>query len=91
MLVHAFRALEHAHLRGLALAVGTGRDHEFHLGVFVEALVAVALNLAEMDEQVFAVLLGDEAVTFFRAEPLNRTVPLKSESVRLLPFPALPH
>ena len=58
----------------LELAVIARGDLELDLGALVERLVAVHLDLAPVHEQVLATFLGDEAVAFFRVEPLHSTL-----------------
>jgi hypothetical protein len=48
-------------------------SHEGNLLAFFQALEAVALDGAEVYEEVFARLRGDEAEAFFIVEPLDGT------------------
>ena len=59
---------------GLQLAVLTGSDVERNGGPFVKSLEAVHLDLREMDEEILAISLGDEAVALLGVEPLNSTL-----------------
>ena len=58
----------------LQLAVVARGDLELDRSALIERFVAVHLDFAPVDEQVLATLLGDEAVAFFRVEPLNSTL-----------------
>ena len=51
------------HVACLKLAVLTGRDVELHRSTFVKRLEAVHLDLREMHEEVFAILLRDDMLT----------------------------
>ena len=61
------------HIACLELAVLTRGHVEGNSLAFIERLEAVHLDLGKMNEKVFAILLGDEAIAFFRVEPLNST------------------
>ncbi|MOA62927.1 hypothetical protein D3C78_1884910 [compost metagenome] len=55
-------------------AFGAGGDEEAYALTFVQGFVAVAFDLAEVNEYVRTLLRGDEAETFLGVEPLNDTV-----------------
>lgn len=59
--------------RRLALAVVADGDGELDMRVLFKGLEAVGLDLAEVDEQIVAALLGDEAIAFVSIEPFNCT------------------
>ena len=65
--------LKNANLSGLVLTVGAFGNDELNLVMLFEVLEALSLDFAEVDEEIFAAFLRDEAVTFFRAEPLDCT------------------
>lgn len=65
--------LKSANLSGLVLTVGAFGNDELNLVMLFEVLEALSLDFAEVDEEIFAAFLRDEAVTFFRAEPLDCT------------------
>ena len=65
--------LSFGHVARLELAVLASRDVELHSRSFVKRLEAVHLDFREMHEEIFAILLRDEAVALFRVEPLNST------------------
>src|SRR6478735_1639663 len=63
--------LEDGHVRRLRALV-TLLGLVLHLRAFVERAITRALDRAEVDEQVFAALIGcDEAVALVRVEPLD--------------------
>ena len=68
------RLLELADVGSLQLAVLTGRNVELDALALVEGLVAVHLNLREVDKQVVPILAGNEAVALLGVEPLNGTL-----------------
>ena len=74
------------HIACLELAVLTRGHVEGNSLALIERLEAVHLDLGKMNEKVFAILLGDEAVAFSGLNHL--TVPsaiLKSSSLPLKP------
>ena len=68
-----FGELDGVHHRSLALAVVADGNGELHVGVLLEGLEPVGLDLAEVHEQVIAAVLGDETVALVGVEPLNCT------------------
>ena len=65
--------LETHHVACLELAVLAGGHIEGHSLALIEGLEAVHLDLREMHEQVFAVVLRDEAIALLGVKPLNST------------------
>lgn len=58
---------------GLKLTVLTSRDVEGNCCSLVKGLESIHLNLREVNEQIFAILLRDEAITLLRIEPFYST------------------
>src|SRR3972149_4193878 len=81
---------------GRFLSFGSGGDLELHFHPFGEGAEAVSRNLAEMDENVFPFIRGDETVPFRIVEPFHRPCCHSSRSPlffsprwrTILPFPA---
>lgn len=61
------------HVAGLQLTVLTGSNIENNGSAFIKSFEAVHLDLREMNEKIFAILLGDEAVALVGVEPFNCT------------------
>jgi hypothetical protein len=61
---------KHLHVDGLEALLPL-RDLEAHRLTFVQCAEAIRLDLREMNEQILAVRLLDEAVPLFGAEPLD--------------------
>ena len=61
---------QHAHVGRLGLVVLAGALLERDCLTLVEGLKALALDLREVNEEIVAALVLDEAVTLFSAEPL---------------------
>jgi hypothetical protein len=55
------------------LALSARRDVELDALTVLERLVALALDLREVDEDVFTLIAGDEAVTLLGIEELHGT------------------
>ena len=68
---------------GLKLAVAAGHDIKGNSLTLIERLVAIHLDFREVNEQILAVFLRNEAVALFRVEPLNSTF----RHCTLFPFP----
>ena len=66
--------LDGANVGSLFLAVATHGNVEFYLCAFVERLKARSLDFREMNEQIFALILGNETITLFGVEPLYGTL-----------------
>src|SRR3954469_23243051 len=56
------------------LTLATLRNVELDVLALVEGLVSVTLNCGEVNEHVVTLLAGDEAVTLFCIEELNRAL-----------------
>src|SRR5512139_1836735 len=69
--ISAWTRLDLADVARLHLAVLALGDLELDLLTLVEGLEALTLDLAEVDEHVVAVLLGDEAIALVGVEPLH--------------------
>ena len=66
-------ALRLRHVASLELAILASRHVELHSLAFIEGLEAVHLDLREVDEEVFAIVLRDEPIAFLGVEPLHGT------------------
>ena len=61
-------------VRSLQLAVLALGDLELDGLALIKGLVTVHLDLGEVNEQIVAVLAGDEAITLVGVEPLNSSL-----------------
>ena len=68
------RVLKLGYITRLKLAVLTRRDLEGNRLTFLKRPETFHLNLGIVDEQVFATLLRNEAITLFGVEPFNRSL-----------------
>lgn len=50
------------------------RNLKLHFHTFFQGAIPFALDFGIVDEQVFAVFLGDEAIPFFSVEPFDSTL-----------------
>ena len=64
-------ALELVNVAGLQLTVLARGNLERHALAFVEGLITVHLDLGEVNEEIFAIGLGNKSVALLGVEPLD--------------------